>query len=177
MFYLLAFILLLLAFPLPMYFRWKSDNLRRYEECAARFYKKSDALLSDDETPTHIIETIETLNHFLSRKDGADLVFFTLFRKPDDDARAKSAIEFDEKSLPFITERPELAKAYLEAITSCFLAMVWNGRGIKGMALKSVFRNSVSAMDMMRAVRRIQTVEVKQNNNGNHHHHQPAVAG
>lgn len=159
----LTLLALLTAFAVPRLFSGKTANLRRYEEYATTFYQKADALLSDDETPDELVDSIESMVLLVSDKRAAPLFLRSLFRRASEANGRRNKKQLDENFRavvePFFARRQELARAYEEATAACVMAMIWNGTGLSGYMLRTLFRGVVSIVDVAKIMRRIEATK------------------
>lgn len=103
-------------------------RLALYDSCSSKFYKKAQPLVDDPDTPTEVLETIDVMNRIIVSDDGALLILRTMFKKlPEVDD------EFDgkyENVATFFSNRPELARAFMECSAAALLATTYRNRFI-----------------------------------------------
>lgn len=149
---------LTLSYLLPALLRRATIRKQRYEKCADLFHHKAAALLADSDTPLEIIDMISALNEILVNPGAYRVVASVVFsdqRKNGRRFKAEAREHYDAVVSPFFDRRPELAAAFSEAVVAFVSAVVYNGRGVRGAAVRLLMGDVVRILDAKKVASRI----------------------
>ena len=126
-------ITIIIIYCIPAFFDKRTKRLKEYEFYAKEFRKNARPLITDKETPLEILESIRLLNDTIHDKSSAKVIILAFFHHRK---MKKTQINMSEENnihqeiTNFFNQRPELKKAYMNAIPCYFAAIVTNSSGI-----------------------------------------------
>lgn len=147
--------LIALAFIVPWRLHTATVRLGHYETYSSVFFQKAQALVSDRDTPLEIIQMISFLNDRIDRRDGAQFIFGLLLRPMDRSAGDEVVREFHDTIEPFFAKRPELEKAYREAMANWVMALIANSKGAMGILVRQATKSSLWMLDEERVAKKV----------------------
>lgn len=169
--------LLSLTFVLPVLLARATARRKSFEAHADIFFKKLNALASDDETPIEVLRGFYTMNEMVTMRRGGALLLRALLTRPgskDDDHPATH--EFDTVIAPFMERRPELGRAFADGLRAWMQAILCGASGPSGFLARLLFRNALAVMDPARLVRRVSDTKKRFDDHHNHDHHPAGMA-
>lgn len=147
---------LFLAFGLPMMLRRATRRQRHFEKQSEIFFRKTAALADDDDTPEELLIGLQALNDTIHRRDGGKvLLAIFLGPPPESDRATELRAEFDAHVRPFFERRPELRRAFTEAVGAWVHAILCQAKGPFGLLARLLLTNSLSLMDPTRLAGRV----------------------
>lgn len=139
---LLVLVALGILLMLKVYLTLKAKAIRQYRRSANAFFEKAKPLLSDEEVPDSLRDHV----YFLSESiDDPDTVYLALHViRNGKGKRVPSPAQ--KQSREFFARRPELEKAYHDAILSWFIAITAM-RPIVGAACRAIMFNDADRVE------------------------------
>ena len=105
------------------YFRFKAAREKEYGKDAADFFEAVNPLISDDDTPTEVLEIIDFLNDGIMDRKSATRLFENIIKYRGWQDKCTPPSEKMKILEEFFRGRPELEKPFYKMLMHWFLAV------------------------------------------------------